>query len=60
MKKNIVIGLLTVVSLALLIYGCVQQTEAKRQEKLAIGNAIQGEQQSKEAAKQLHLAEGVE
>lgn len=63
MKKNLIIGLLTIVSLLSLTYGYFQKERADKQEALAIENGkiareaeIRAEQSQKEAEMQRRLA----
>jgi len=63
MKKNLIIGLLTIVSLLSLTYGYFQKERADEQEALAIENGkiareaeIRAEQSQKEAEMQRNLA----
>ena len=63
MKKNLIIGLLTIVSLLSLTYGYLQKQEADKQKALAIENAkiareaeIKAEQSQKEAQIQRDIA----
>ena len=63
MKKNLIIGLLTIVSLLSLTYGYLQKKEADKQKALAIENAkiareaeIRAEQSQKEAEEQRMIA----
>ena len=63
MKKNLIIGLLTIVSLLSLTYGYLQKQEADKQKALAIENAkiareaeIRAEQSQKEAEEQRMIA----
>lgn len=63
MKKNLIIGLLTIVSLLSLTYGYFQKQRADEQEALAIENAkiareaeIRAEQSQKEAEMQRDIA----
>lgn len=63
MKKNLIIGLLTIVSLLSLTYGYLQKQEADEQQALAIENAkiareaeIRAGQSQKEAEMQRTIA----
>jgi len=63
MKKNLIIGLLTIVSLSSMTYGYFQKERADEQEALAIENAkiareaeIKAEQSQKEAQIQRDIA----
>jgi hypothetical protein len=63
MKKNLIIGLLTIVSLSSMTYGYFQKERADEQEALAIENAkiareaeIKAEQSQKEAERQRDIA----
>jgi hypothetical protein len=63
MKKNLIIGLLTIVSLSSMTYGYLQKERADEQEALAIENAkiareaeIKAEQSQKEAERQRDIA----
>jgi len=63
MKKNLIIGLLTIVSLSSMTYGYFQKERADEQEALAIENAkiareaeIKAEQNQKEAEMQRDIA----
>jgi hypothetical protein len=63
MKKNLIIGLLTIVSLLSITYGYFQKEKADEQEALAIENAkiareaeIRAEQSQKEAEMQRQIA----
>ncbi len=63
MKKNLIIGLLTIVSLSSMTYGYFQKERADKQEALAIENAkiareaeIKAEQSQKEAQIQRDIA----
>jgi hypothetical protein len=63
MKKNLIIGLLTIVSLLSLTYGYFQKIRADEQEAIAIENMkiakeqkIMAEQNAKEAEIQLRMA----
>ena len=63
MKKNLIIGLLTIVSLLSLTYGYIQKQRADEQEALALENAkiareqqIMAEQNRKEAEMQRMMA----
>lgn len=63
MKKNLIIGLLTIISVLSLIYGYMQKQRADEQEALAIENAkiareqqIIAEQSRKEAEMQRMIA----
>ena len=53
----LVLGAFLVVALIAFVYALVQQTEAKRQEKLAIENASKAEKSALEAKEQQKLAE---
>ncbi len=64
MKKNLIIGLLTIVSLVSLTYGYFQKERADEQEALAIEQSkiaseavIKAEQSQKEAQMQRQIAE---
>jgi len=63
MKKNLIIGLLTIVSLSSMTYGYFQKERADEQEALAIENAkiareaeIKAELSQKEAQRQRDIA----
>lgn len=56
MKKNLLIGVLILVSIASLAFGFLQRAEAKRQQEIAIANAIIAREAEREAAKQRDLA----
>lgn len=56
MKKNLLIGLLIVVSLASLAFGFFQKVEAKRQQAIAEANAEIAREAVKEAEKQRDIA----
>ena len=57
MKKDIIIGLLTIVSIISLAYGYYQKERADEQGMLAIGNARMARDAAIEAEKQRKIAE---
>jgi len=57
MKKNLIIGLLTIVSLLSLTYGYLQKERADEQEKIAKEAVIRADQNQKEAEMQRQEAE---
>jgi len=57
MKKNVIIGLLTIVSLLSLTYGYFQKIRADVQEAIAREALIRAEQSQKEAEMQRAIAE---
>jgi hypothetical protein len=57
MKKNIIIGLLTIVSLLSLAYGYFQKDRADEQEAIAIENAKIAREATIQAEKQMEMAQ---
>ena len=57
MKKNLIIGFLTIVSLLSLTYGYFQKERADEQEKIANEAMTKAEQNQREAEMQSQLAE---
>lgn len=57
MKKNILIGVLALISILSIVFAFIQKTEAEMQRQLADQNAVEAKLQNEVAKMAQHLAE---